>query len=83
MATLKKLRFKKARDLRAHGLDFSLARKLANDLVRNGRVTRQDLPEVEHFMWTCGDRCCSFFGVVVQTKYGPLKFTDDFSRQLA
>lgn len=84
MATMKKLRFRKARDIRKFGIDFATARKLANDFVRNGRLTRDDIPTVQRFMFTCGDGCCSFWGVSITNQDGSkIHLNDGLSRKIS
>ena len=63
---MKKVRFRRARELRRLGLPFALARKVANDLVRHGRFHRLDLPEVsvKVVRHDCG--CCDHDEVTFQ-----------------
>jgi hypothetical protein len=71
--TKKKQRFKKARELRRFGVPFGLAKKLANDLVANGCVTREH-ENVERTGDYCGSRCCFWPRVNVTTPKGVLVF---------
>ena len=71
---MKKVRFRRARELRRLGLPFALARKVANDLVRHGMLMRHDLPGLRVLCVSDWCGCCSSSVVVVDSHKGPLEF---------